>query len=48
VLNDLRWEEAISFVNIGGIVDHNFLNLLFIILLKVLIVRLNKMKKRAT
>ena len=31
VFSGLRWEEIVSFVNIGGIIDHHCLNFLFII-----------------
>jgi hypothetical protein len=31
VYNDLRWEVAIRLVDIGGIVDHNYLSFLFIV-----------------
>ena len=33
MFNDLRWEVIVHFVDIGGIVDHDFLNFLFIITL---------------
>jgi hypothetical protein len=30
ILNDLRWQKIVRFVDIGGIVDHHYLNFVFI------------------
>ena len=41
MFNDLRWEIIICFVDIGGVVDHHCLNILFIAAIKRLLFALS-------